>query len=77
MLVFALAQGLFWAGIAATFAMGFDTATSAIAATVMAVPNGGGMLIMRGLEFAAAGLVLLFGLGLLFGYVAAERATCL
>ncbi|HBY31674.1 MAG TPA: nickel transporter, partial [Bradyrhizobium sp.] len=41
------------------------------------VRDGGGMLIMRGLEFAAAGLVLLFGLGLLFGYVAAERATCL
>jgi hypothetical protein len=25
----------------------------------------------------AAGLVLLFGLGLLFGYLAAERVTCL
>ncbi len=31
---------------------------------------------MRGIEFGAAGLVLLFGLGLLFGYLAAERATC-
>jgi nickel/cobalt exporter len=27
-------------------------------------------------EFGAAGLVLLFGLGLLFGYIAAERVTC-
>jgi hypothetical protein len=31
---------------------------------------------MRGIEFAAAGLVLLFGVGLLFGYIAAERTTC-
>jgi hypothetical protein len=28
-------------------------------------------------EFAAAGLVLLFGAGLLLGYIAAERVTCL
>ena len=48
-----------------------------MARSLSAVRDGGGMLIMRGLEFAAAGLVLLFGLGLLFGYVAAERATCL
>jgi hypothetical protein len=39
--------------------------------------DGGGALFMRGVEFAAAGLVLLFGAGLLFGYIAAERATCL
>ena len=39
--------------------------------------DGGGTLIMRGIEFGAAGLVLLFGLGLLFGYLAAERVTCL
>jgi nickel/cobalt exporter len=32
--------------------------------------------VMRGLEFGAAGLVLLFGVGLLLGYVAAERVTC-
>ena len=32
---------------------------------------------MRGLEFAAAGLVLLFGIGLPFGYIAAEPVTCL
>lgn len=88
-LVFALAQGLFWAGIAATFVMGLGTAitvaaialvavsTRGIAERLSAARDGGGMAIMRGLEFAAAGLVLLFGLGLLFGYVAAERATCL
>ncbi|MFB9265443.1 nickel/cobalt transporter [Bradyrhizobium erythrophlei] len=88
-LVFALAQGLFWAGIAATFVMGLGTAITVAAIAVLAVSargmaerlsaarDGGGMLIMRGLEFGAAGLVLLFGLGLLFGYVAAERVTCL
>ncbi len=31
---------------------------------------------MRGIEFGAAGLVLLFGVGLLLGYIAAERVTC-
>jgi hypothetical protein len=36
----------------------------------------GGTLVMRGIEFGAAGLVLLFGLGLLVGYIAAERVTC-
>ena len=34
-------------------------------------------MIMRGIEFGAAGLVLLFGAGLLFGYIPAARVTCL
>jgi nickel/cobalt transporter (NicO) family protein len=88
-LVFALAQGLFWAGIAATFVMGLGTAITVATIAVIAVSakdlarrisgasEGGGTLIMRGVEFGAAGLVLLFGLGLLFGYLAAERVTCL
>jgi nickel/cobalt exporter len=38
--------------------------------------EGSGVLVMRGIEFGAAGLVLLFGVGLLAGYVAAERVTC-
>jgi len=88
-LVFALAQGLFWAGIAATFLMGLGTAITVATIAVIAVSakdlaqrfsagrEGGGALIMRGVEFAAAGLVLLFGAGLLFGYIAAERVTCL
>ena len=88
-LVFALAQGLFWAGVAATFVMGLGTAITVATIAVIAVSakdlarrlsggrEGGGTLIMRGLEFGAAGLVLLFGLGLLFGYLAAERVTCL
>jgi ABC-type nickel/cobalt efflux system permease component RcnA len=88
-LVFALAQGMFWAGIAATLVMGLGTAITVATIAVIAVSaknlarrlsgasEGGGALIMRGLEFGAAGLVLLFGVGLLFGYLAAERVTCL
>jgi ABC-type nickel/cobalt efflux system permease component RcnA len=87
-LVFALAQGMFWAGIAATFVMGLGTAITVATIAVIAVSakdlarrlsagrEGGGTLIMRGVEFGAAGLVLLFGVGLLLGYVAAERVTC-
>ena len=47
-----------------------------IARRLAAGREGGGALVMRGLEFAAAGLVLLLGVGLLLGYVAAERVTC-
>jgi nickel/cobalt exporter len=87
-LVFALAQGLFWAGVAATFVMGLGTAITVAAIAVIAVSakdlarrlsggrEGGGALILRGVEFGAAGLVLLFGAGLLLGYIAAERVTC-
>jgi len=88
-LVFALAQGLFWAGIAATFVMGLGTAITVATIAVVAVSakdlarrlsgtkEGRGALFMRGVEFGAAGLVLLFGVGLLFGYLAAERVTCI
>jgi nickel/cobalt exporter len=88
-LVFALAQGLFWAGIAATFVMGLGTAITVATIAVIAVSakdlarrlsagsEGSGTLVMRGIEFGAAGLVLLFGLGLLLGYLTAERVTCL
>ena len=88
-LVFALAQGLFWAGIAATFVMGLGTAITVAAIAVLAVSaksvarrisgagEGRGALVMRGIEFAAAGLVLLFGIGLLSGYLFAEPLTCL
>ncbi|XUM22801.1 nickel/cobalt transporter [Bradyrhizobium oligotrophicum S58] len=87
-LVFALAQGMFWAGVAATFVMGLGTAVTVATIAVLAVAakdvarrlsagrEGGSALIMRGLEFGAAGLVLLFGAGLLLGYIAAERTTC-
>jgi nickel/cobalt transporter (NicO) family protein len=87
-LVFSLAQGLFWAGIAATFVMGLGTAITVAIIAIIAVSakglarrmtasrEGGGALLRRGIEFGAAGLVLLFGVGLLLGYVAAERVTC-
>ncbi len=87
-LVFALAQGLFWAGIAATFVMGLGTAITVATIAVIAVSAKGlarrisagresaGALLMRGIEFGAAGLVLDVGVGLLLGYIAAERVTC-
>jgi nickel/cobalt exporter len=87
-LVFALAQGMFWAGIAATFLMGLGTAITVATIAIIAVSakglarrvsagrDGAGALFLRGIEFGAAGLVLLFGVGLLLGYVAAERVTC-
>jgi len=88
-LVFALAQGLFWAGIAATLVMGLGTAITVAAIAVIAVSakdlarrvsaarDSNGVLVMRGIEFGAAGLVLLFGSALLLGYIAAERVTCM
>ena len=84
-LVFSLAQGLFWAGVAATFLMGIGTAITVAAIAAIAVgargiaqrlatsKPGPGMLALRGLEVAAALLVLLFGIALLTGYVASER----
>ncbi len=84
-LVFALAQGLFWAGIASTFVMGLGTAITVGAVATLAVgakglakriaqkPIGRGGVLMRGLEFAAAGCVLAFGVLLLTGYMASER----
>ncbi len=87
-LVFALAQGLFWAGVAATLLMGLGTAITVSAIAIIAVSakglasrmaagrDGGGAILLRGIEFGAAALVLLFGTGLLLGYIAAERVTC-
>ena len=84
-LVFALAQGLFWAGIASTFVMGLGTAitvgtiaTLAVSAKALAKrvankPTGYGGVLARGVEFGAAGLVFTFGLLLLTGYMASER----
>jgi nickel/cobalt transporter (NicO) family protein len=84
-LVFALSQGLFWTGVAATFAMGLGTAitvatlaTLAVAArslaTRLAGDGGGfGVLALRGVELAAALAIIVFGLLLLTGYMASER----
>jgi nickel/cobalt transporter (NicO) family protein len=84
-LVFALAQGLFWAGIISTFVMGLGTAITVAAIATLALgakalakrvasrPTGYGDVFIRGIEFAAAGLVLAFGALLLAGYMASER----
>ncbi|HLH87118.1 MAG TPA: nickel/cobalt transporter [Xanthobacteraceae bacterium] len=84
-LVFALSQGLFWTGVAATFAMGLGTAitvatlaTLAVAArslaTRLAGDGGGfGVLALRGLELCAALAIIVVGLLLLTGYMASER----
>jgi len=87
-LVFALAQGLFWAGVAATFVMGLGTAITVAAIATLAVGarsvaeriassrTGYGMLALRGIEVGAALLVLAFGTLLLLGYMVAERGAC-
>lgn len=87
-LVFALAQGLFWAGIAATFVMGLGTAITVATIAVIAVSakglasrlagsrDGNGALMMRGIEFGAAAVVLVFGVGLLLGYLNTEPVRC-
>ena len=84
-LVFALAQGLFWAGVASTFVMGIGTAitvaaiaTLAVAAkavaTRLAVARAGyGTLALRGVEVGAALLIMMFGALLLTGYMVSER----
>jgi ABC-type nickel/cobalt efflux system permease component RcnA/ABC-type uncharacterized transport system substrate-binding protein len=88
-LVFALAQGLFWVGVASTFVMGLGTAITVAAIATLAVGaksfagrfansrSGYGMLAMRGIEVGAALVVLAFGTLLLFGYMVAERGACL
>lgn len=84
-LVFALAQGLFWIGVASTFVMGLGTAITVAAIATMAVgarelagklakaKPGVGVIILRGLETAAALVIVLFGAALLTGYLASER----
>jgi nickel/cobalt exporter len=84
-LVFALAQGLFWAGVAATFVMGLGTAiTVALIATIAVAAkswagsfaklhSGFGMVAMRGIEVGAALLILAFGALMLTGYMFSER----
>ena len=85
MLVFALAQGIFWAGIGATLLMGLGTAiTVAVIATIAVSArgfagrlaksdSGKGGLFLRGIEVLAALVVIAFGVLLLAGYMASER----
>jgi nickel/cobalt transporter (NicO) family protein len=84
-LVFALAQGLFWAGIASTFVMGVGTAITVASIATLAVAAkaaakrfattraGYGTLALRGVEVGAALLIMVFGLLLLTGYMVSER----
>jgi len=84
-LVFALAQGLFWIGVASTFVMGLGTAITVAAIATLAVgargiagrlakaKPGAGLIALRGLETAAAGLIIVFGVLLLTGYMVSEQ----
>jgi nickel/cobalt transporter (NicO) family protein len=84
-LVFALAQGLFWVGVASTFVMGLGTfitvaviATLAVGARSWAQRIAGarssyGTLAMRGIEAGAALVIMGFGALLLGGYMVNER----
>ncbi len=84
-LTFALSQGVLWSGVASTFAMAGGTALTVSAIAILAVygkrlavrlaaaASGRGTLLVLGLEFLAALLVLGFGLALLTGYMASER----
>lgn len=84
-LVFALSQGIFWAGVVSTLMMGLGTAMTVggiavfafgareFAQRLMVQRDGYGILLMRGLEFVAAITIVCFG-GLFFmGYLASER----
>lgn len=84
-LIFALAQDLFWTGVGATLIMGLGTAATVAAIATVAVSArdvanrvaktqaGLGMLAMRGIEAGAAALIVAFGTLLLAGYMASER----
>lgn len=84
-LVFAFAQGIFLIGVAATFAMAFGVAITVTAIALLAVfgkrlatrlagtMGGSGEVLLRGVEVAAALLVIAFGVLLFTGYLVSER----
>ena len=84
-LVFALAQGLFWTGVVSTFVMAIGTAITVAVIASIAVGarawaqhvadarSGYGMLAMRGIEVGAAVVIIAFGALLLTGYMVSER----
>jgi ABC-type nickel/cobalt efflux system permease component RcnA len=81
-LVFALSQGVFWAGVASTFVMALGTALTVAALAALAVGAKGiarrfargdgrrGAQVMLGLELAAAVLITLMGAVLFVGTIA-------
>ena len=84
-LVFALSQGLFWVGVAATFTMALGTAVTVATIATLAVTarsfaggvaakgRGYGELVMRGIEVGASVLIIAFGVLLLAGYMLTDR----
>jgi ABC-type nickel/cobalt efflux system permease component RcnA/ABC-type uncharacterized transport system substrate-binding protein len=80
-LVFALSQGILWAGVAAALAMALGTAlTVSVIATMAVVAKsaavrlasggpGGGMILLHGLQTAAGVAILILGAGLMAGLV--------
>jgi nickel/cobalt transporter (NicO) family protein len=85
LLIFALAQNLFWTGVGATLIMGLGTAAMVAAIATAAVsarevasrlaksPAGLGTITMRAIEVGAAALIVAFGVMLLAGYMASEQ----
>lgn len=84
-LIFALAQDLFWTGVGATLIMALGTAVTVAAIATVTVgarraasriaesQAGTGMLIMRAIEIGASALIVAFGALLLTGYLQSEQ----
>lgn len=84
-LVFTLSQGIFWVGVASTFAMAAGTAIMVAGIAILTVgakglatrlasgSDGAAMLAVRGLEFVAALAIIAVGLLLFTGLMASER----
>ncbi len=84
-LAFALSQGIFYAGVLATLAMAAGTAITVAAIAIFAVgargiakkfatsKSGPGIVLLHGVEFAAALVIVAFGGLLLTGMMASER----
>jgi nickel/cobalt transporter (NicO) family protein len=84
-LIFALAQDLFWTGVGATLLMGLGTAITVAAIATLAITarrtasriartrSGAGTLFMRAIEVSASALIAAFGGLLLAGYMASEQ----
>ncbi len=84
-LIFALAQDMFWTGIGATLVMGLGTAITVAAIATLAwtarqaasrlanAQAGVGVLALRAIEVGASALIVAFGALLLAGYMASEQ----